>query len=147
MRKSLLTLTVATSLMMLAGNSHARDNKLMMPISELMETGQAKDKLDPEIRLLFAGQAHSEPTRNYGNFVSNKKTNAFNKSDSAACEWVMLSALIALQDRAKAEGGNAVVNIESYYKKNVMASSTEYECHAGNIMAGVALRGDVVRLP
>ena len=58
----------------------------------------------------------------------------------------MLSALISLQDRIKAEGGNAVVNIESFYDRQPMASNTEYECHAGAIMAGVALRGDVVTL-
>ena len=147
MRKSLITLVVATSILVVAGNSHARDNKVLLPIAELMEKGQTKDKLDPEIRLLFAGQSHPAPSRNYGNFITNKKTNAFNKSDSEACGWVMLSALLALQARAREEGGNAVVNIESYYKKNVMASATEYECHAGNVIAGVALRGDVVRLP
>lgn len=147
MRKFLVTLAIAAGILLAAGNSHARDNKLLIPIADLMEQGQTKDALDPEIRLLFAGQPYPEPTRNYGNFVTNKKTNAFNKSDSAACDWVMLSALIALQDRARSEGGNAVVNIESYYKKVVMSSATEFECHAGNIMAGVALRGDVVKLP
>ncbi|ASJ76863.1 excinuclease ATPase subunit [Granulosicoccus antarcticus] len=147
MRKFLVTLTIATSILLAAGNSQARDNKLMVPIADLMAKGQTQDKLDPEIRLLFAGQSYPEPTRKYGNFVTNKKTNAFNKSDSEACDWVMLSALIALQDRARSEGGNAVVNIESYYKKVVMASATEYECHAGNVMAGVALRGDIVKLP
>lgn len=32
-------------------------------------------------------------------------------------------------------GGNAVVNIVSYYKKNTTASTTDYVCHAGNFVA------------
>jgi uncharacterized protein YbjQ (UPF0145 family) len=79
--------------------------------------------------------------------VANRKTNAFNKSDEEACKWVFLSAMIALQERAIREGANAVVGINSYYKKNEVSSNTQYECHAGNIVAGVALKGTVARLP
>ena len=54
----------------------------------------------------------------------------------------MLSALIELGERARL-GANAVINIVSDYKKNVASSDAQYECHAGNIIAGVALRGTV----
>jgi hypothetical protein len=37
-------------------------------------------------------------------------------------------------------------NIVSYYNKKVMSSATEFECHAGAIMAGVALKGDFVKI-
>ena len=33
----------------------------------------------------------------------------------------------------------------SYYKKNPYTSETQYECHAGNLIAGVALKGDIVK--
>lgn len=59
---------------------------------------------------------------------------------------MFLSAMIALQDRARREGGNAVVNIRSYYKKNEVNSSSEFECGAGAVMAGVTLEGEVVTL-
>jgi uncharacterized protein YbjQ (UPF0145 family) len=78
--------------------------------------------------------------------VTNKKTNKANKSDEEACHVAMLSGLIQLQERARKEGGNAVINIESYYKKKSYKSKDKFECHAGNIMAGVALKGDVVKL-
>ncbi len=68
------------------------------------------------------------------------------KSDEKACNWAFLSAMIALRDRALNEGGNAVVNIKSNYKQNEMSSNTEFECHAGAIMSGVALKGTVVKL-
>ncbi|CAM3357531.1 hypothetical protein [Halomonas lysinitropha] len=55
----------------------------------------------------------------------------------------MLSALLSLRERVRAEGGNAVIHIESSYKRKPMVSRDEYECYAGMLMAGVALRCDV----
>ena len=54
--------------------------------------------------------------------------------------------VLSLQEQSKKEGGNAVINIASYYKKNTVSSEKEYECHAGAVIAGVALIGDVVTL-
>jgi hypothetical protein len=124
----------------------SRDTQHMLSIEAAMNSADFKERLDPDIRFYFGTQAHPEIEQSFGNFVSNKKTNAFGKSDEAACEWVLLSALLSFQDRVKAEGGNAVVNLNSYYKKNSFSSETEYECHAGGIMAGVALQGDVVKI-
>lgn len=124
--------------------SQARDTTHMMSIDEAMQLEDFKEKLDPSIALYFGDQDYPKAAKKFGNFTTNKKTNAFGKSDEKACNWVFLSALLALQERAKAEGGNAVVNIASYYKKNKVSSRSEFECHAGNIMAGVALNGDVV---
>lgn len=81
-----------------------------------------------------------------GEYTANRKTNAVNKSDQTACEWAFLSALLSLRDRAIEQGGDAVINIRSYYKKDEVTSNSEYECHAGAIIAGVALRGTVVKL-
>jgi uncharacterized protein YbjQ (UPF0145 family) len=54
--------------------------------------------------------------------------------------------MIALDKRAKQLGANAVVNIVSYYQKVEMSSPTEFECHAGAVIAGVALKGDFVTI-
>lgn len=124
----------------------ARDTVHMLPVEAAMTTADARLKLDPEISFIFADAPHGNVIEQHGNFVTNKKTNAFGKDDNTACNWVMLSALLSLQDRVRTEGGNAVINIESYYNQQPSASRTEFECHAGAIMAGVALRGDVVTL-
>ncbi|KIN13863.1 excinuclease ATPase subunit [Vreelandella titanicae] len=146
MTRGLILFTMLLGALLLSTTSYARDTTHMLSIEEAMNTPAARERLDPDIRFFFADTPHGEVANEYGNFVTSKKTNAFNKSDEEACQWVMLSALISLQDRIKAEGGNAVVNIESFYDRQPMASNTEYECHAGAIMAGVALRGDVVTL-
>jgi hypothetical protein len=43
-------------------------------------------------------------------------------------------------------GGNTITNIVSYFKKNTASSESVYECHAGALIAGVALKGNVVKL-
>jgi hypothetical protein len=126
--------------------AQARDTELKLPIKEAMETPAAKEKLGTEVKFFFGSQVHPAPKATLGTYTSNKKTNFANKSDKEGCEWVFLSAMLSLRDRALAEGGNAVINIQSYYKKNEFSSPTEFECHAGAIMGGVALRGTVVKL-
>ena len=84
--------------------------------------------------------------KSYGTFETSKKTNAFNKSDLVACQHVFLSAVIELQERARKEGGNAVINIKSNYENHIRESATEFTCGAGAVIGGVALTGEVVTL-
>lgn len=143
--KTLISL-LTICFLLLSSPTFARDTKHLLSVEQAMNSAVFQEKLDPAIRFYFGNQPHPEVTEHKGSFVSNKKTNAFNKSDQEACEWVLLSALLSFQDRVKAEGGNAVINLQSYYKKNTFSSETQYECHAGAIIAGVALKGDVVTL-
>jgi len=124
----------------------ARDTKLMLPIEDALSTPDAKEKLRGDIRFYFGNQAHPEVKERLGEGVSNRKTNAVNKTDRRACEWTFLSALLSMQERARELGADAVINIESYYRKVPVRSATQYECHAGAVIAGVALRGEFVKL-
>lgn len=122
--------------------AHARDTKHLLPISVALETKDADDKLSGDVKFFFGDQKTPTILKRLGNDMSNKKTNAFNKTDEKACNWVFLSALVAFEKKAKSLGANAVINIVSYYNKNTMSSATEFECHAGNVVAGVVLKGD-----
>lgn len=135
-----------STLSILTFEADARDDVLRYDIAQLLQTAKAKEALDNEIALYFGEQQYSVPTAQYGVISTNKKTNAFNKSDKEACHWVMLSALKALQQRARKQGMNAVVNIVSTYKGRHFASTEQFECGAGTIMAGVALQGSAVKL-
>ncbi len=121
-----------------------RDDHLMLPIKDALGSPDAS-KLDPGVKLYFG---HSKPavSKSLGTFTTNKKANGFGKEDKVACERAFISAMIALQERARKQGGNAVVGIASYYKKIVTVSDKEYMCGAGALMAGVAFRGEVVKL-
>lgn len=145
MKKIVLAALVAKFVLPATG-AVARDTEHMYSYEEMLGREDAKMKLDQGIRFYFGDEAHPAIERKLGTYVSNKKTNALNKSDDRACEWAFLSAMLSLQQRAIREGGDAVVNIQSYYKKNVINSATEFECHAGVFVAGVALRGTVVKL-
>jgi uncharacterized protein YbjQ (UPF0145 family) len=125
----------------------ARDDRLMFPVKDAMAKGQTtKDRLDPSIPLYFGKKTPAGVEKRIGEWTSNKKTNATNKSDQDACEIAFVSAALSLQERAKREGGNAVVNIKSVYKNDNVENDTQYLCGAGTFTAGVALRGTVVTL-
>ncbi len=115
----------------------------MMPIADVLSKYQS----DLEgVSFYFDDQPHPKVQKTYGEYVSNRKTNAFNKTDAEACEWVAFDALKVFKKRALDEGGNAVINIHSFYKKNDVSDPTRYECHAGFAAAGVAFKGTVVKL-
>jgi len=127
-------------------SSYARDDINDYIIKEALDLEQSKSKLGEKIKFYFGDQAHGEIVKTFGEFSTNKKTNAFNKSDLEACQWVFLSAMISLRDRAVREGGNAVINIKSNYKNNLTSSKDTFQCGAGTFVAGVALVGTVVKL-
>lgn len=116
---------------------------LMMPIADVLNKYQSDLS---GVAFYFDGQPHPKVEKNLGEYVSNRKTNAFNKSDAEACQWVAFDALKTFKKRALDEGGNAVINIHSYYKKNDVSDPVSYECHAGFAAAGVAFKGTVAKL-
>ena len=138
-----LTAFITAALILIAPEAYSRDTQHYFSLQDALQSADFKEKLDPSIRFYFGDQKHPKVTSSYGRVSSNKKTNAFNKSDEQACRWALLSALLSFQNRVKMEGGNAVVNLYSYYKRNTYKSTSQYECHAGALMAGVALSGEV----
>jgi hypothetical protein len=139
-------LVLGLGILCLSSAAHARDDILHMPLADALQSPDARARLNPRIRLYFGAQKFGEPTQRFGVFKANKKTNFFNKTDKEGCEWVFLSAAMSLQERALSMGANAVVNIVSIYKNIEFSSETQYECGAGNVAGGVALRGEVVTL-
>lgn len=143
MKKTVVAVAVGLSL--LSVEAQSRNTKLMLPLKEVLEKPAHQQHINKDIKLYFGDQRHPKPSSVISEkVVSNKKTNAFNKEDKEACEWVFLSSIKALQAKAQAVGANAVINIESFYKKQPNPSRTEYECRAGAFVAGVSLRGDLV---
>lgn len=140
------TLIVVAVLVMVSMPAGARDTRHLLSYADAMNNDEAKSKLDQGVQFFFGEQEHPPVEKELGTWVANKKTNASNKSDERACQWAFLSAMISLQQRAVNEGGDAVINIHSYYKKNTNVEPTKFECGAGTFVAGVALEGTVVKL-
>ena len=131
---ALLTLGVAPT-------ADARDTRQHFDIATAIAAGKADGTLDGSVQFHFKGARAPAVGERLGPANTNRKTNAFGKSDGKACQWVFLGALKALQEAARERGANAVIDIESNYKNQVFSSATQYECGAGGLMAGVALKG------
>lgn len=137
---------MALIMLVAAPHAHARDTEYNLKIDDVLQNPEYQKKLGDTVKFYFGNQKPPHVGKSYGEFVTNKKTNSFGKPDEEACRWAMLSALIELRERAGKMGGNAVTNIVSYYKKSAASSESTYECHAGALIAGVALKGTVVKL-
>lgn len=149
---------------LLTANALAADEKYMMSIQDALNTKEAKAKLDGSIKFYFADDSHPAVIKTVlKDAVTSKKTSASGlhtgnsqvaerlrtqpaKTVEELCHHVMLSGLLQYQTRAKKEGGNAVIGIQSYFKKQPFSSRDQYECYVGTMMVGVALKGDIVQL-
>lgn len=131
----------------LPGVSQARDTTLYLPFEKVVADMTRANKLDGSVKFYLSGNLpRGKVSVLSPGAVTNKKTNAFNKSDTEACEWALQSALLTLQDAAKKVGANAVTDIVSFYKSNVRKDASTYECHAGAFIGGVALKGDLSKV-
>lgn len=127
-------------------SAYGADSLVKYPIKESMEIEKVRNLFDNDVSFYWGNSPHKKVTKKFGSFKTSKRTNGFGKAQSQACAWAMASSLVALRDRAKREGGNAVINIVSNIKNNEESSETAYSCLAGRVVVNVALKGDVVTL-
>jgi len=138
---------MAIVLSVLPAVSQARDTALYLPFQKVINDMTTAGKIDGSVKFYLAGvQPKGKVTVLSAGAVTNKKTNAFNKSDTEACEWALQSAILQMYSAAKKVNANAVTNIASYYKSIERKDPQTYECHAGAIIAGVALKGDLSKV-
>jgi hypothetical protein len=130
----------------LAPAAHARDTVLHLPVKDVLDDPGYKTRLGSDVAFYFGNQAVPGVPQRLAEVVTNRKTNSFGKPDLEACRWAMLSALLQLVERTRELGGDAVVDVRSFFKRVEFVSDTEYECHAGGIIAGVTLKGQIVKL-
>ncbi len=140
-----LAMLILVAALSAPNSSMARNTKVMWPIADAMAAPDARSRL-AGVQFFFGNSAHPAVATSFGVYTSNKKTNGTNKTDKEACEWAFLSAMLSFQQRAAELGGNAVINIRSYYDKHEVSSETEYECGSGALMSGVTFQGEVVKL-
>lgn len=139
----ILAMTLATTLA--ASPGYARNDLIALPVAEAVDSGLGQTKL-LEIPFYLAGQNHPAVERTVASKLSsNKSTNAFGKGDSEACNVAFLSAIITLQNRARREGADAVIDIKSVTSNQPFESASEYRCAVGNIVAKVHLIGTIVQ--
>lgn len=144
MRLAIALVVAASALVPL--NADARNTRLEVNFASTIERGIAEGVLDGSVRFFLAGQPHPAVQQQHGEGASSKKTNAVGKSDESACEWAALSVLKAMQNQAKQRGANAVIDIVSNYDRVEFRGNGTYECRAGGLMAGVALKAKYAKI-
>ncbi|HSY26363.1 MAG TPA: excinuclease ATPase subunit [Burkholderiaceae bacterium] len=144
MKKIVSTMVILGAVM--AMPAHASDNKVMLPIAGAMADNNAQGRLGDSVKFYFGNQPTPKILQKLGGDTTSQKTNAFAKTNEKACNWVFLSDMLALEKRAKELGANAVYNIVSNYENIENSSDTEFECHVGGIMAGVAFKAQFAKV-
>jgi len=133
----LLAVSVATA-------ARARNTMLDLAVADAKKSPRAVNLLD--VPFYMAGEKHPKVKQDLGEFSSNQRTSGAFRSDDAACQIAFLSAIIQLQKRANAQGGNAVIDVRSITRNENLSSATQYRCAAGAMVANVALTGHIVKL-
>jgi uncharacterized protein YbjQ (UPF0145 family) len=115
----------------------AADDIVKFKIAGGIATGKAstRDQIRDDIKLYF-GKQKTPP-------VVKKLWEGDSTQSSRNCETAFASAIIRLQNRARNEGGNAVINITSGAGES---SETEFTCTSGRMIKRVRLHGTVVTL-
>lgn len=139
-------LPIALTALVAASPASARDTVLHLDTKDVTAASYSQGKLDGSVHFYFADQSTPAVISRLGDAATSRKTNAVGKTDADACRWAMLSALLALQEQAKSLGANAVVGITGNYNQHGYSSATQFECHAGSIMAGVSLKGTYAKV-
>ncbi len=125
--------------------SSARNTVSEFSIEEALQRGYDQGVITKSVRLYFRTNKSKKYKKVITRVRTTKKTNAFGKSDKNACQWAFLSAIKSFQAKAKKVGGRAVVGIVSNYQNHRYSSSKKFQCGAGNVVAGVSLKGVIVR--
>ena len=102
--KAGIFLILMSTLLLGLSTGQARNETLRFSIESALAHPDAKSLLRDSVSLYFGDQEPPAVEREIGTYTSNKKTNAFNKSDKESCDRAFLSAMIALQERALSSG-------------------------------------------
>lgn len=124
----------------------AADDIIQLDLAQALAAPDTKASIDGSVKFFFGNSTHPAIAKHLGEAVSNKKANGFGKKGTKGCERAFLDALIQFQKKAKSLGADAVINLNSYYKKNEVVIDKTVECHSGLLMDGVALKGEFVKL-
>ena len=140
MKLKVLTLSVAV-LIAGASNAHARSDVVNFSIKEAMESTDSQSKIG-DFKFVWGDKVSG---KSLGTTSTRKATNAVFKADQVACNWALLSALIAFKSKALGMGGSSVQGIKSDVSGAPFSSSTVFQCVVGFTNARVGLTGTIVK--
>lgn len=130
---------------LVASAASARETEYLLPIEEVVESELARERLF-DVPFYFHDEEHPAVARRISTDTAHRSTRGVFRSDRSGCRVAFLSALRVLQERARAAGADAVIEIKSVTMDQELASATEYRCVAGTTIVRVGLEGVLVEL-
>jgi hypothetical protein len=115
----------------------------MHPIAAVLNNAEFAEKIG-HIKFYF-GHQHHPAGKTLGEIKTSGKTNGFNKDGETACQRAMADALIRFAATAQKRGGDAVVDIQTWFGAREEDSETEYVCGSGAFISRVEIKGTIIR--
>jgi hypothetical protein len=140
MKKSVFIAALASAVM-LSAPAHARKDFQTYSIQEAMASADFQEKLG-NFKFVWGDRVSGQRIRSTS---TRKTTSGLKKTDRQACEWALLSALIALKAQAEKLGGSSVQGIKSYATGETFSSRTEFQCISGFTNPRVYLEAEIVK--
>ena len=90
----------------LATDARARNTEHFYPVNSAVESALGRERL-LDIPFYFAGQKHPKAAKVVGEWKANRSSRGVFRTDESSCQTAFLSAVIALQERARREAADA----------------------------------------
>jgi len=133
------------ALLSLASGANARETEHLFEVAQAVDSKLGKSRL-LEIPFYMKGQEGApEGAQLLGTWTMERASRGLLRGDKKSCDVAFLSAMIALQENAMKDGGDAIINVVSSTKGKTTESPTHYRCIAGATIVHVAVTGDVIK--
>lgn len=125
----------------------AANVQIMVNFQTIVDSSDGQARLDKSIKLFFGRGSAPASAKSLGAVTLNKIAKEKERHDfDANCNAAVLEALIELQQKAKALGGDGVGNIVSAWQGVEPHDPTQAECHAGGTGGHLTLKAQVLKL-
>lgn len=124
---------------------YAKNEVQYFDLNSALQSADFKRHLNDNITFKFGSNSGQGEKIIVSGVSTRQKANGVGKTDEAACRRALLNALIRFQKRALKEGGTKVVNLTGFYANQPYDSTERFQCGVGNVVSGVALKGDIAK--
>jgi len=123
------------------------DDVLIMDPQKALSSDEFKRAMGNDVTFYFTGAATPAVKTNMEEFLVDRVTRRSSGPPETNCRRVLLAAFRDFQAHARKKGGNAVVNMLSFYRNHYAADSTMVECHiTSEVKARIVLRGNIAQI-
>ena len=142
---SLATVVIGSTLLLAPLGAQARETEHNLSAEAAATSDFGVARLY-DVPFFMKNQKHPKVLKILSEATSEQSTRGAFRSDEASCQVAFLSCLRDLQERARAKGGNAIVDLVSITWNKQTESATDFRCIAGSMVVHVGLKGKIVKI-